>query len=202
MQGFSFYNLLDNILVLTHTKHVGKKTWILLCSVLVHHQLCINVSKSGLHLTLHLGLCWDTVDMSVSLLSDKLLEIQSMAHTLLQSQPVKVHQVTSFQKRPPFLPLAMHNSTSCVVSFRVICWMFTILQIIYSFHLSLPAWHQLKATVTVAACFSPFAISSSWYGYCYRCYTNLVGLLFSRFWVSLSCSGPWSGFMCKAHIAL
>ena len=42
------------------------------------------------------GLCRDTVTISVSLLCDKYIEIQLLAHALLQRQPVTVHQVMSF----------------------------------------------------------------------------------------------------------
>ena len=44
-------------------------------------------SKCELHLIWHfsfLGLCWDTIDMSVSLPYDRQLEIQQLAHSLLQ----------------------------------------------------------------------------------------------------------------------
>ena len=40
-------------------------------------------------------------------------------------------------------------------------------------------------TVSVAVVLHSFGNSSSWGGYCYRCYTQSLGLLFSGFWVSL-----------------
>ena len=42
------------------------------------------------------GLCWDTVHVSVSLPPDKLADIQQLAFSLLQNQPVTVHFVMSF----------------------------------------------------------------------------------------------------------
>ena len=57
-----------------------------LCSFLVHLGLHINFSKSVLHLSQtfsFLGLCWDTVCMSVSLPPDKLADIQQLALSLL-----------------------------------------------------------------------------------------------------------------------
>ena len=72
---------------------------IFLCPLLVHLGIHINISKSELGLTQHfcfLGLCWDTMNMPVPLLSENLLEIQQLAHSLLQIQPVSVHQVMSF----------------------------------------------------------------------------------------------------------
>ena len=77
-----------------------------MCSLLVHLGLCINFSKSDLHLTqcfCFLGLCWDTMEMCVSLPSDKLNEIQQFACSLLPAQPVAVHQVMSFLGKANFL---------------------------------------------------------------------------------------------------
>ena len=48
-------------------------------ALLVHLGLNINFSKPDLSLTLHfslLGLCWDAVEMPVSLPSNKIIEIQ------------------------------------------------------------------------------------------------------------------------------
>ena len=62
-----------------------------LCSLLVHLGLCINFSKSKLCLSqtfTFLGLCWDTVCMSVSLPPDKLADIQQLALSLLQTTHV------------------------------------------------------------------------------------------------------------------
>ena len=67
-------------IVLTQSKHAGKRAESFLCS---HLGLHINYSKSKLHLTQQLsfwGLCWNIVDMSVSLPSDKLIEIQELTH--------------------------------------------------------------------------------------------------------------------------
>ena len=67
--------------------------------------LHINFSKSDLHLKQQfsfVGLYWNTVDMSFSLPSTKLDEIQKFAHALLQRQPVTVHQVMSFLSKTAF----------------------------------------------------------------------------------------------------
>ena len=64
----------------------GKRAHLFLCSLLVHLGLYINFSKSDLCLTetfCFLGLCWDTVHMSVSLPPDKLADIQWLALSLL-----------------------------------------------------------------------------------------------------------------------
>ena len=74
-----------------HSKKAGKRAHLFLCSLLVRLGLHINFSKSDLCLTqtfCFLGLCWDTVHMSVSLPPDKLADIQQLALSLLQSQHV------------------------------------------------------------------------------------------------------------------
>ena len=52
-----------------------------------------------------LGLCWDTVGMCVNLPSDKLDEIQHLAHSLLQRYSVTVNQVMSFLSKASFCAL-------------------------------------------------------------------------------------------------
>ena len=67
--------------------------------------LHINFSKSDLCLSqsfTFLGLCWDTVCMSVSLPSDKLAEIQQLALALLQTPHVTVHKGMSFLGKANF----------------------------------------------------------------------------------------------------
>ena len=70
---------MDDILVLVCSKQAGKRACLFLCSLLVCLGLHINLSKSDLHLSqtfCFLGLCWDTVHMSVSLPPAKLADIQ------------------------------------------------------------------------------------------------------------------------------
>ena len=92
-------------MVLVCSKWTGKRACSFLCSLLVHHELYINFSKSDLHLTqtfCFMGLCWDTVHMSVSLPPDKLPDIQQLALSLLQVQPITVCQVMSFLGKANF----------------------------------------------------------------------------------------------------
>ena len=73
-KGLCIVIYLDGILVLVHSKWVGKRAHLFLCSLLVHLGLHINFSKSDLCLSqtfCFLGLCWDTVHMSISLPPDK-----------------------------------------------------------------------------------------------------------------------------------
>ena len=92
--------LLDDILVLICSQQAGKRARSFLCSLLVRLGLHINFSKSDLCLTqtfCFLGLCWDTVCMSVSLPSDKLADIQQLALSFLQSQHLTVHRSILFR---------------------------------------------------------------------------------------------------------
>ena len=76
-----------------------------LCSLLVHLGLHINFSKSDLHLYqtfCFLGLCWDTLHMSISFPPDKLADIQQLALSLLQPPHVTVHRVMSFLGKANF----------------------------------------------------------------------------------------------------
>ena len=88
-KGLCIVIYLDDILVLVHSKWAGKRAHLFLCSLLVCLGLHINFSKSDLCLSqsfTFLGLCWDTVCMSVSLPPDKLADIQQLALSfLLQS---------------------------------------------------------------------------------------------------------------------
>ena len=87
-KGLHIVIYLDDILVLVCSKWAGKGAHSFLCSLLVCLGLHINFSKSDLHLTqtfTFLGLCWDTVHMSVYVPSDKLADIQQLALSLLQT---------------------------------------------------------------------------------------------------------------------
>ena len=60
--------------------------------------------------------------MSVSLQSERLLEIKQLAHFLYQQQPITVHEVLPFLGKTNFCASGHPQlSASCVVSFRVIC---------------------------------------------------------------------------------
>ena len=104
-KGFCIVIYLDDIFGLVHSKWTGKRAHSFLCSLLVRLGLHINFPTSDLHLTqtfCFLGLCWDTVCMSVSLPPDKLADIQQLALSLLQSQHVTVCWVMSFLGKANF----------------------------------------------------------------------------------------------------
>ena len=95
------------MLVVVCSKLAGKRTllFLFLCSLLVCLGLHITFSKSDLHLTqtfCFLGLCRDTVHMSVSLPPDTLADIQQLALSLLQTQPVTVCWVMPFLGKANF----------------------------------------------------------------------------------------------------
>ena len=146
-KGFCIVIYLDDILVLVHSKWVSKRAHSFLCSLLVRLGLHINFSKSDLYLTqtfCFLELCWDTVCMSVSLPPHKLADIQQLALSLLQSQYVTVHRIMSFLGRPIFVPMATPNCGTCVMSFRLTCYMFTILPTIYFLVFIFPFPHYVS----------------------------------------------------------
>ena len=104
-KGLHIVIYLDDILVLVHSKLAGKRARLFLCSLLVCLGLHINFSKLDLCLSqsfTFLGLCWDTVYMSVSLPPDKLADIQQLALSLLWTPHVTVHMVMSFLGKANF----------------------------------------------------------------------------------------------------
>ena len=104
-KGLHIVIYLDDILVLVCSKQAGKRACLFLCSFLVHLGLHINFSQSDLCLSqtfCFLGLCWDTVHMSVSLPPDKLADIQQLALSLLWTLHVTVCRVMSFLGKANF----------------------------------------------------------------------------------------------------
>ena len=117
-KGFHIVIYLDDILVLMFSKQAGKRACSFLCSLLVWLGLHINFSKSDLclmHTFSFLGLCWDTVHISVSLPPDNLADIQQLALSLLQKQHVTVHGVMSFLGKAMFCPMATPHCGNCIM---------------------------------------------------------------------------------------
>ena len=88
----------------------------LLFIFLVCLQICINFSKSELSVTEYFccrGLFEDTVDMSVSLPTDKLLETHQFAFSLLQMHFLQSMRSCLFMGKANFVPLDMHNFVIC-----------------------------------------------------------------------------------------
>ena len=66
------------------------------------HQFIPSQTFASLSPLPFLGLCWDTVHMSVSLPPDKLADIQQLALSLLCTPHVTVHKVMSFLGKANF----------------------------------------------------------------------------------------------------
>ena len=103
-KDFHIIIYLDGILVLLCSKCTGRRAQSFLCLLLVCLELHINFSKVELHST-HTSvfrMFWGTVDTTVSLPSDKLLEIQQLDLSSLQSKTFTVCCVMSFQGKMNF----------------------------------------------------------------------------------------------------
>ena len=133
--------------------------------------------------------------------SDRLLHIQQLDPSLIQTQPVAVCQVMSFfRARSIFQPTDMHNFPNCFMSFRVTCRMYTSLQVIYllSLHLfslmhHLWSFSQLQQSL-VPMWFPYVVIAADVIPSHLAFYFEDLGLLWT---FSRTCSGP----MCMVHIA-
>ena len=150
-----------------------------------------------------LGLFWDTVDMSVSLPSDKLFEAYELVHSLLWSQPITLFQIMCFWTRPILVPMDMHtfplrhiiqsNMLNVYHSlFHAFCVFFTYIS-------TYASTLEIVSAVTESGSLS---VSSSSCGYHYGCYALSVGLSFQGSVLPLCCSATWSYSMQKVHIAL
>ena len=120
-----------------------------LCSLLVQLGLYINFSKSDICLTktfCFLGLCWDTVCMSLYLPPDKLADIQQLAFSLLQNQHVTVHRVMLFLCKANFCtnchPQLWH--LCCVIQSDMLHVYHIPTHLFSCFHFSLSSLHQLE----------------------------------------------------------
>ena len=92
-KGLCIVIYLDDILVLVHSKWVGNRAHLFLCSLLVYlglHIIFPSLSFDTLRPFVFLGLCWDTVHMSVSLPPDKLADIKQLALSLMWTPHVTV----------------------------------------------------------------------------------------------------------------
>ena len=162
LKDFCIFIQLGYILVLICSKHAGKRALTFLCSVLVWIRLHINFSKAVLGLTQCFslsGLCWDTGDMSISLPSDKLLEIQHLVHSLLQKQPVTVHWIISFLGKTNFCANGHAQLCQQCLSFGVTCWICIIFWLTYFVLFIFPFRSaSTSETVSVATEFCSFVI--------------------------------------------
>ena len=148
-----------------------------------------------------LGICWDIADMYVSLPSHKLFEKQQLTHSLPQMKLVAVCEVMSFWARPPLVSMDMHNFVSCAISFSVTCWKFTIFQLIYFIIFISPFQHGISCRDCLnCSRVQSLMISSSWLSV--QMLHLVIGPFIFKVLFPSSCSGTWSGSICKVHISL
>ena len=148
-KGFHIVIYLDGILVLVCSKQAGKRAHLFLCSLLVQFELHINFSKSDLCLIqtfCFLGLCWDTVHMSVSLPPDNLTDIQQLALSLLQTQFVTICRVMSILGKANFCTNG-HSQLwrlCCAIQSDMLTVYHSPTHLFSSVHFSLSSLHQLE----------------------------------------------------------
>ena len=194
--GLCIVIYLDDILVLVCSKWVGKRACLFLCSLLVCLGQHINFSKSVLHLSqtfTFLGLCWDTVCMSISLPPDKLADIQQLALFLLQTPYVTVCKVMSFLGKANFCTNGhsqLHHLCHVIQSYMLSVYhsptqLFSCVQLAKFQHSPVSLQFPLPDVVTATD-----AQPTHW-----AFYYQGSGL-------PLAVSGAWSGPLCRAHIAL
>ena len=107
-----------------------------------------------------------------------------------------------FWARHPFVPMGMHYIASYEVSFRVPFWMFTILLLSYFF---------LPFSSSAVSASEAFFISAVWSPMWFLLPDMVIAsdgmphhwaFYFQGSEIAISCSGIWSGSMCKVHITL
>ena len=140
------------------------------------------------------GLCWVTVHMSVSLPPNTLANIQQLTLSLLQTQPLTIHQVMSFLVKTNFVPMATPSCRDCVVSFRVI-HLFSSVHFSFSVLCLGEQSSHLQQTPVPLQFPLPDVVIATYVMSTWAFYFQGSGL-------PLSVSGSWSGSMCRAHIAL
>ena len=206
-KGFCIVIYLDDILVLVCSKWAGKRAHLFLCSLLVYLGLHINFSKSDLCLTqtfCFLGLCWDTVHMSVSLPPDKLADIQQLALSLLQTPYVTVCRVMSFLGKANFCTKGhsqlwhlCHVNQSDMLH---VCHSPT--QLFLHVHFSFSSLHQMEWLPHLQQCPVPLQFPLPDVVIATDAMPTHWAFYFQGSGLPLSVSGSWLGSLCRAHIAL
>ena len=149
-KGFHIIIHLDDILVLICSKYADRRAQSFICFLLVFLGLHIIFSKSEHCHTQQfcfLGLYWSTVNMSVALFSDKVLEIWNLVTSLLQTQSVTVHQVMSFWGKT-YICFKGYIQLFClchVIQSHMLNVYHLLAHLFCSVHLSFPALHQLQS---------------------------------------------------------
>ena len=173
-----------------------------LCSFLVHLGLHINFSKSDLCLSqtfTFLGLCWDTVHMSVSLPPNTLAHIQQLALSLLQTPHVTVCKVMSFLGKANFVPMATPN---CVIQSDMLSVYHSPMQLFSVVQFSLSSLCQLEWLAQLQQSPVPLQFPLLDVVIATDATPTHWAFYFQGSGLPLSVSGAWLGSLCRAHIAL
>ena len=178
-----------------------------LCSLLVCLGLHIDFSKSVLCLTqsfCFLGLCWDTVHMSVSLPCDKLADSQKVALSLLWTQHVTVCRVMSFLGKANFCTNG-HSQLwhlPCVIPSDMLHVYHSPTDLFSHVHFSLSSLRQLEwlahlqqSPVPLQFLLPDVVIATDAMPTHWTFYFQGSGL-------PILASGSWLGSLCRAFIAL
>ena len=206
-KGLHIVIYLDDILVLIHSKWVGKRACLFLCSLLVCLGLHINFSKSDLCLSqsfTFLGLCWDTVCMSVSLPPDKLADIQQLALSLLWTPHVTVCKVMSFLGKANFCTNG-HSQLHCichVIQSDMLSVYHSPTQLFSCVHFALSSLHQLEQLAKLQQSPVPLQFPLPDMVTATDATPTHWAFHFQGSGLPLSVSGAWSGSLVRAHIAL
>ena len=147
-KGFHIVIYLDDILVLVCSKWAGKRAHLFLCSSLVCLRLYINFSKSALHFThmfCFLGLCCDTVHISLSfIILISWLTFSSWLFPCCRPNLLQSIRSCPFLARPIFVPIATPNCGDCVMSFSDMLTVYHSPSPLFSpVYFSFSALHQL-----------------------------------------------------------
>ena len=141
-KGFHIVIYLDDILVLVCSEWAGKRPCLFLLFLFGPSWFTYQFSKSDLCLSqtfYFLGLCWNTVHMSVSLPSDKLADIQQLALPLLLTPHVTVLGSCSFLGKANFCNNG-HSQLHClchVIHSDMLCVYHSPTQLFLHVHFSL-----------------------------------------------------------------
>ena len=206
-RGFHIVIYLDDILVLVHCKCTGKREHLFLCSLLVHLGLHIIFSKSDLHLSqtfYFLGLCWDTVHMSVSLPPDKLADIQQLALSFLQTPDVTVCWVMSFLGKANFCTNG-HSQLwhlYCVIQSDMLHVYHSPTHLFSHVHFSLSSLHQLEQLAHLQQSPVPLQFPLPDVVIATDAMPTHWAFYFQGSGLPLLVSGSWLGSLWRAHIAL
>ena len=171
---------LDDILVLIHSKYANRRVQSYFAPSFVFWitHLFLQVRTYLTHHFCFLGLCWDTVDMSVSLSSGEHLEIKQFTTSLLQTQSIRS---CPFWARPIFVSSHAQFCHVCYVIQSDMLDVYHSPAHLFCFHLSF----QLGINSRVClGYYNSLMISPSWCGYYYRHYTQSFSLLFLGFWAA------------------